>query len=226
MLQSQGLRAAAGRFPVLTFQSIGQSSSTNSATKSISLGIGTASSDRYVIVLVQWPAGNNRTISSATINGVSASIATNNSSSSLAFGNAAIFAKVTAGSGSQTISVTLSGTTNTATSGFAVYTLTGRTTLAFSSQNQSAVATATSRSTTLTVPANGLSLNWWISVSTPTSGSWSGSPSTPVKQSPITQRICSSAFENFSSASQSVTATFSHSNNIAVRLVSSSYTYT
>jgi hypothetical protein len=226
MLQSQGLRAAAGRFPVLTFQSIGASSSTNSATKSISLNIGTASSDRYVIVLVQWPAGNNRTINSATINGVSASIATNNSSSSLAFGNGAIFAKVAAGSGSQTISFVLSGTTNNATSGFAVYTLTGRTTLAFSSQNQSAVATATSRSTTLTVPADGLSLNWWISTNTPTSGSWSGTPSAPVDQSGTTLRVCSSAFENFSSASQSVTATFSHSNSIPVRLVSSSYTYT
>jgi len=228
MLQSQGLRAAAGRTEaVLTFRSIGLSSSTTSSSKSISLDIGTASSDRYVIVLFQSPTSSTgRTISSATIAGVSATIATNNASTSSVFGNGAFFAKVTTGSGAQTISVSLSGNTSEYTSGFAVYTLTGRTTLAFSSQNQSTATTATSRSTTLTVPTNGFSLNWWNSaVNAPTSGSWSGTPFAPVDQSGTTLRICSSGFENFKGSSQSVTATFSHSNSIVVRLVSSSYTY-
>jgi hypothetical protein len=227
MLQSQGLRAAAGRTEaVLTFRSIGLSSSTTSSSKSISLDIGTASSDRYVIVLFQHPASStSRTISSATIAGVSATIATNNASTSISFGIGSFFAKVTAGSGAQTISVTLTGSTGEATSGFAVYTLTGRTTMAFSAQNQSTVVEGTSRTTTLTVPTNGFSLNFWTSTTAPTAGVWSGTPFAPVDQSGTTLRICSSGFENFKGSSQSVTATFSHSNNIPVRLSSSSYTY-
>lgn len=226
MLLPHALRAVQKGSAVLQYQSIGTSSSTGSATKTISLGIGTASSDRWVIVLFQWPAGENRTISSATINSVSATIGSNNTSSSTTFGNGSFFAKVTSGTGVVTISAVLSGDTNTATSGFAVYTLTGRTTLTYSgTQNQSAVATATSRTTTLTVPSNGFNLNWWISTSTPTAGTWSGTPSAPTLQSPVSQRVCSSAFQNFTASSQSVTATFSHSNSIAVRLCSTAWNY-
>ena len=223
MLESQGLRAS--KFE-LAYQSIGESSSTSSATKTISLSIGDSNLNRWVIVLFQWPAGTARTISSATINGVSATIGSNNANSSVAFGNGSFFAKVPNGNGAVTITAILTGTTNTATSGFAVYTLSGRTTLTYSgTQNQSAVATATSRTTTLTVPSNGFNLNWWVSTNTPTAGTWSGTPSAPTLQSPTSLRVCSSAFQNFNSSSQSVTATFSHSNSIPVRLVSTAWNY-
>jgi hypothetical protein len=226
MLESQGLRASVVSNVRLEYTSIGISGTTNSATKTISINIGTGTDFRWVIAWIAWPASTTgRTISSATIAGVSASIAVNIASTSTTFGFGCFFARVSSG-GTQTITVNLTGTTNSSNSGFAVYNLTGRNSLAFSASNDSGAATTTSRTTTLTVPSNGFSLNFWAAVLPPTSATWSGSPSTPVDQSPTNNVVCSSGFENFFSSSRSVSATFSHSNSIASRMISSSFTFT
>lgn len=93
----------------------------NSAASSYthSVDIGTASSDRYVIVAVGGTLGS-RTISSVTINGVSA---TSIVSMTNTVCGAIFMANVTSGSGAQNIDVVYSG--NVDVSGIGVWTLTG-----------------------------------------------------------------------------------------------------
>jgi len=212
--------------PNLQYVDFGESASTTSATKTLSIDIGTASNDRWVIVLMQFSNGGTRSLSSATINGVSATIGFNIANTSTAFGFCSFFANVTSGSGSQTVTAILTGTTNSGVSRFSVYTLTGRNTLSYVANTATNAATTTSRTTTLDSPADGFNLNMYSTSTIPTSGSWSGTPSTPVDQSPVNIRQPTSAFENWGNAQQSVTATFSHSNSMSVRMITSSYTYT
>jgi hypothetical protein len=94
-----------------------------SATKTFtSVDIGTPDADRYVIVTLQWVNSfGARTLNSATINGVSASVTTSRTAS-ISTGHGVFFAKVPTGT-SVTVVANLSGTTiSNYTENIAVYT--------------------------------------------------------------------------------------------------------
>ena len=125
---AHGLRSAAGNAGGdevnVAYTSFSTLSDVTSATKTFtSVDIGTPNADRYVIVALQWVnTSSTPSISSATINGVSASVATSRS----VFYNTAhgvFFAKVPTGT-SVTIVANLSDTTlATYNENIAVYTI-------------------------------------------------------------------------------------------------------
>jgi hypothetical protein len=224
-----------GKTPViLDFASSSVATATTSATKTTSTSIGTASADRWVMVLVQWPIrgsggfGPIASLSTATINGVSASIGYNFANTQISVGTAVFYALVTSGTGAVTITANLTNVTNNNPTRFIVYTVTGRDTLSYTANNNSAFATATTLSTSLACPTNGFNLNMWTTVATaPTSPTWSGTPSTPTLQNATSDSFnYASVYDGTSSAGVTVGATFTQSNSIYCKLTSSSWTYT
>ena len=115
-----GLRASIGGAApkVLTYKGTDRNN-VSASSFSLSCDIGTASSDRYVIVGVGGTLGT-RSVSSLTINGVTATQIVSLTSTCT---SAIYMANVTSGSGVQTIAVTWSGAVDVC--GIGVWTLTG-----------------------------------------------------------------------------------------------------
>ena len=213
----------------IAYQATAASATSSSATKTVSIGIGTASADRWVIVGLQTPTNNpGRTVSSATINGVAATIAYNIPTASTSFGVHVFYALVTAGTGNVTVTAVMTGTTGNQVSRFFTYTVTGRTTLAYVTFTDSGLAaSASSRTTTLTCPHRGFNLNFYGASSTATTPVWSGTPTAPTEQSLGVNGINRASVYNGLNGNgvESVVATFSSGNTPICRMTTSSWTY-
>jgi hypothetical protein len=216
---------------VITAADVQETPATNSATKTVTASIGTESSDRWVVVMMQYPANSafttGRSVNSATIGDISATIGHNFTSTSVSSGNVSFFAQVTSGT-TAIMTVNLSGTTNSTFSKFFVYTITGRTTLSFASVEDSGSASETSKTTTTaTVTTDNFLISQWNSSSVPTNPVWSGSPSAPtlLLTSP-SNTGASGVFDNLEQSTKSdVTQTFSQDNSIICRLVTTRWQY-
>lgn len=228
---SHFLRAATPKAPAtatLLQPSSLQATATSSATKTFSgMSFGSASSTRWIIALVQLaPSSTARTVSSATIGGVSATITYNTASAGTTFGLTAVYANVPTGT-SGSVVVNLTGTTSTLVSRCILYTVTGRDTLSYLTNTDTGTASATSRSTTLDVPAYGFNLNMFVSGSPITSPTWSGTPSTPVLVVDAGLLRSSAFSDNINTNStSSVTATISWTSGATTsRMITSSWEY-
>lgn len=127
---------------------------------SFSANIGTASADRFVVVVANTDAGSvNGVVTAVTINGVNATLAVGAApADGVTPGTYIWYALVTLGSGSQTISVSTVGTFPAGV-GIAVGTITGSATATISATNTVAgAATADPHSITAVVPANGVAV--------------------------------------------------------------------
>ena len=214
----------------LLYIDAGTSTTTTSATKTINLNIGDASSDRWVIVLFQHPVSvSGRTVSSATINAVSASIGYNTSSATTLFGYSVFYANVASGTTGVTITAVLTGTSSNFPSRFIVFSLYGKTTLSYTSVQDTGSATTTTRTTsTSNVAGNNFVLNQWSAGIAASSPAWSGTPSAPTQQGNTSDGLMYGAvFNNLGDTLKAtVGTTFTTSNSIACRLFSSLWSYT
>jgi len=223
------MQTVAGGFrnAIITWRSATTAVATASATKTISMSIGTEpSADRYVIVYLQHPTSNTaRTVNTATINGVSATIAVNLASGAASYGVACFFALVPTGSGSVGITANLTGTTTSATHAYQVWTVTGRTTLTFASSATSGVATSTTGSAVITPPVYGFNLNFYVAANAPTSPTWTSTLGAPTQVN--SNGVTSSSVGDFTSANggEAVTTTFTSANNQSRSVRSTSFSY-
>ena len=221
-----------GGFPnaVITFISSAQQAATTSATKTVSTSIGTASADRYVIVYGTFANTQltPRTISSATINGVAATIAQNIASTTATASIGCFFALVPTGTGAVTITANMSGTTVSSVSSFHVYTVTGRTTLtATAAVDSGAGAGVSTRSTITTPPVYGFAVHQWGGLTVPTTPTWSSTIGTPTITGVGTASTTYVSVTDTTSANGgvSVTTTFTSVNNTSCRMNSVSFSY-
>lgn len=147
---------------VLTYKGTARNNAVGSSSVTLSVDIGTASSDRYVIVGVGG-AVTTQTISSLTIAGTSATqiIAVNGAETSAIW-----MALVTSGSGSQNIVVNWSGTQNVC--GVAVWTLTG---VSGTTPVDTKSSTANPFTATLSTVSGGVAVAY-VMVSNTTSYTW------------------------------------------------------
>jgi hypothetical protein len=213
------------RIAEVTFVGAAQQSSTTSATKTVSTSIGTARTDRYVIVYATLgTSGAGRSVSSATINGVAATIAQNLQSTSVTAGLACFFALVPTGTTPVTITAVLSGTTTSSVSNFHVYTLTGRSTLSVSGNADGGGATSATTSNTITPPVFGFSMHLWGTTSSPSSPTWSGTI-TPTQQGAISLSRTAVTDVLNANGGTSVTTTHTTATSIGRRLVTTSFAY-
>lgn len=159
-ISAKGLRGAGAAPKVLTYKGEGHGSSASSFT--FSIDIGTASSDRYVIVGVGGCQAT-QTISSLTINGVTATaIVTVNGAET----SAIYIANVTSGSGAQNVVVNWSGSQPVC--GVGVWTLTGiSSTSAYNTQS----STANPFTATLSTLSGGVSVAY-VMVTNATTYTW------------------------------------------------------
>lgn len=143
------------RMKVLTFQTHAENTSSLSSYSFTSQPIGSAQSDRYVIVGIGWANANpSPTISSVTIGGVAA---TNIATNANAYGNSALYIALVPTGTTANVDIVFSSATGLHC-GIAVWSATGLTsTTAVSSGNSSASATP---SVTLTTVNGGFAVGY------------------------------------------------------------------
>lgn len=141
--------------PILTFRQSANDTADAASYSFSSQAIGTAASDRLVIVAVHWDASSSRTISSATIGGVAATVAVQKiNSGATPTGVGLIYAAVPTGT-TATVAVTMSG--GVVRMGIGLWTLTGHLSNTPTTTNSSENASSgTSLSASVTPSAGGV----------------------------------------------------------------------
>lgn len=214
-------------FASLTYTGTASTAASTSLTKTATINIGNASTDRWAIILFQFPVSSSgsQTISSATINGVTATIGYNKTNGLAAFGEGVLYALIPNTTGNVTVSVTLSGATSSNISRFSAFTLIGRTSLSYGSFTSAGPGINTSRSTSISCGVRGFILHQWIAGSAPTSGAWSGTDSTLQNPSSDGQQQVAVYDGTNGNGDTTVSTTYSQSNTLNCELISSSWTY-
>ena len=154
MILSHALRAATVKREPLSVTYLTSGSDLANLTIYTLTGIdfGTADSTRQIFVVLNWSSSSTRTLSSATIGGISAT--RTNQSSATTSGVGCFFATVPTGT-SGTISITMSGFCTSVTYG--VYSVINR--IATSAQTDSALGASISYSSPLSTSANTINAN-------------------------------------------------------------------
>ena len=213
----------------LTSQGPFQMAASTAATKTASVNIGTATSTRWVIIFVRTPVTTitPRTFTSATINGVTATIAYSNSSSTTSGGNAAIFANVTTGTTGVTVNVVTSGASANGTTEFLVYTLDGRTTLSYVSSSTTTIVTGTSRTNSLAMSAGGFNFfHLSFGTTAPTALIATGTPANPTAGPFSTPNLDQTYYyDNSQGTAGTATVSYSWTNSTSSRNMESQWAY-